>query len=244
MTHSSPNLEIVSKTPSSDGIPSEPAAERRRVPRLSVTGEQFRLTLSGKIFSVVNLSMEGMAIRILERDDLIAFPVGVHVEGIINVRRKKYSVRGRVRNLCGDVVGFEFDGLESTVTDALRMHLDPVELGKELRPIPASDGATWYHGPSGTDLLLWRGVDGEFRRMTLFILGNYIHWDAENGIITGLAEPSEQPDEIRGVVRFETVILKPDSALDSSKLKIAKTLILSSNLSQDLQKWCIRKFEG
>jgi hypothetical protein len=221
------------------------ASERRRVPRLNLTTEQFRLTATGKIFSVADLSTEGMALRVLEPSDLAVFPVAAVVEGTLNLRGDKHAVRARVRHVGRDLVGCQFDGLGGAVTEALRRLLDPTVLGRELKPIPSAEGgALWYHGPTGTDLLLWRGTDGQYRRMALFVLGSYAQWDEASGLSTGRVRSSFEDSEVRGVVRFETLLLDGDSHPDAGKLKVAKTLILSSNLPQDLKKWCARHLES
>jgi hypothetical protein len=61
---------------------------------------------------------------------------------------------------------------------------------------------------------------------------------------TGQVNSSYEQSEVRGVVRFETLLLKPDGRADRGKLNIAKSLVLSSNLPQDLKKWCVRQLEG
>jgi len=217
--------------------------ERRRLPRLSLSSEQFRLSQNGKIFSVTDLSLEGMAIRILDRGDLVLFPVGVLQEGILNLRAEKFQIKARVMRFTNTTVGFKFENLADSSVQALKHFLDPSVLGAELRPLPASESQTtsWYHGPSGTDLLFWRATDGQYRRVTLYVLGSFIQWDRETGLSTGRSQFSAENGETRGIVRFETMLLDPDSTPDRGKLSVAKTLILSSNLPLELQKWCVKQ---
>lgn len=240
MTEKSPSLGVVSD--SGDGLgPEEQGSEKRRVTRLSLTTEQFRLSRNGKIFSVVDLSTDGMALRVLDREDLVLFPVSSQIDGFLNLRGQKYSVQARVRHLGSELVGCQFDRLEGDVIQALTRFLDPVALGSELKPIPSTENGTlWYHGPSGTDLLFWRGTDGQYKRFALFMLGSFVQWDSESRLRTGRVRSSFEQSEIRGVFRFETLLLDPDSRPDQGKLSVAKTLILSSNLTQDLKKWCLR----
>ena len=166
------------------------------------------------------------------------------MQGQLNIKREKFPVSARVRNVRPDIVGCEFENLPSMTQAALKRYLDPDTLGQELRPIPAAGQSTlWYHGPSGTDLLLWRGLDGQYRRITLYIQGSFIQWEEESGVTTGLAETSQERSEIQGIVRLETMMLTADAKPDSAKLSIAKSLLLSSNLPQDLKTWCVRKLE-
>lgn len=244
-TGKSPNLEVISNAQTGSEAAGS-GAERRRRPRLNLTSEQFRLGSNGKIFSVADLSAEGMAIRILDPEDLRVFPVAAEIEGLLNLRGQKQSVRARVKRITPELVGCEFENLGAEARAALERFLDPKVLGQEIRPIPASDTSTlWYHGPSGTDLLLWRGVDGQYRRLTLYVLGSYVQWEIERGLSTGQAQAAAQPEhaEMWGVVRFDTMLMQDDAKPDPQKLKIAKELVLSSNLPQDLKKWCVRHFE-
>jgi hypothetical protein len=232
-TTKSPNLKVVSK----DGE----GAERRRVPRLNVTTEQFRFKDGGKIFSVVDLSSDGMSMRLLEGDDQKLFPMASVIEGTLNLRREKFPIQARVRWTRPETVGVEFEGLAPETEKAIREFFNPEALGQELRPVPASaDGAMWYHGPSGTDLLFWRRPDGSYNRFAVFIMGSYAQWDEGAGLSTGRMQSALERSEVQGYLRLETMLLNPDAAADAGKLDIAKTLILSSNLPQDLKRWCVR----
>jgi hypothetical protein len=234
------SLEVIS----SREIPSTSQAERRRLVRLNLTGEQFRLHQTGKIFSVTDLSSRGMALRILDQSDYLLFPVATEFTGTLNLKGEKLELACRVRHLGSDQIGCEFEKLSAETQTAVDRFLDPVALGRELKPIPSSEGGTlWYHGSSGTDLLFKRGADGQYSSMTLYLLGNIVQWRTEGGLATGRARPSDEQSESRGVLRFETVWFDPDAKVDQTKLGVAKTLILSSNLPEDFKKWCLRRLE-
>jgi hypothetical protein len=248
MTTKSPDLVVVSKPPTGAGSLGEDDSsylERRRLARLNLTSEQFRLQAPGsdsKIFSVTDISQDGMALRLLDAEDLLLFPLAGKVAGTLSIHREKYEVTAQVKRVSWSAIGGQFVSLSQEAAAALGKFLDPAALGRELRPIPASESTvTWYHGPSGTDLLLKRGADGQFSRMTLFVLGSYIQWDKDTGASTGRTEQSQEPGEVRGILRFETLLLHPDPKLDPGKLRIAKTLVMSSNLPEDLRNWCVRQ---
>src|SRR5262249_2303318 len=95
MAHKTPN----EKSPNLKSVSDQDGSERRRMPRLNLTGEQFRLGLNGKIFSVADLSTEGMALRVLEPNDLAVFPVATRIEGTLNLRGEKYAVHAQVRHV-------------------------------------------------------------------------------------------------------------------------------------------------
>lgn len=264
---------MTSKTPTKTGalelVPlrgsvetQDSGTEKRRKPRINLTTEQFCLQStrvrnaandgnmetrpSHRIFSVEDLSPEGMAFRVLDTHDLLVLPVSTVLEGVLNLRGEKLTVKAQVKHLSPYRVGCEFTGLVDQVKATLEKFLDPAVLGGSLRPIPSSDvGTLWYHGPSGTDLLLGRSIDGKYSKLILFVLGSFIQWDEQGGLSTGLAklsdEACDQRSEEWGVVQFETMILTQDAQPDPHKLSIAKAVFMSSNLPQDLKKWCLRQ---
>ncbi len=230
----SPSLEVVSGKGKGNGT------ERRRMPRLQLAAEQFRDSRNGKIYSVADLSRSGLAIRVLDESDLALFPVATVLNGSLNLRREKHPVRVRVTHVARGRVGCELLDVEAPVAKALAGYLEPSVLGQELRPLPSSEsGGIWYHGPSGTDLMLWRRSDGRFRRLALVVLGLCVHWDDEAGLWTGAVRETRDDGETRGVIRFETLIVDRDERPDGGKLNVAKTVLLSSNLPDDLKRWSV-----
>lgn len=218
--------------------------ERRRLPRLNLTRELFRLQQNGKIFSIVDLSLDGMAIRVIDPLDLRLFPMGCSLEGTLNLKKEKYRVMAQVRHLGVDLVGCQFFSLSEEAIEALQKFLDPSFLGQELRPIPSAEGSTiWYHGPPGTDLLFWHKSDGEYHRFLACVHGSYVQWDLIEMLVTGKTKPSHEKSEVRGAIRFDMMLLEKDSEPDPGKLNVAKNLILSSNLPQELKKWCVRRLK-
>jgi len=225
------------KSPSQEG-----SSERRRVPRLGLTSEQFRLSANGKLFPVADISFEGMALRVLDRADLVLFPVGARFDGMLNLRREKHHVSAQVRHLGADLVGCRFEALSGPVEGAIRRFLDPAALGRELRPIPASDAvALWLHGPSGTDLMLWRHADGQYWKFLLIVLGSFIQWEDGRGGATGRITSAREESEVRGVIRLETMLLQTDEKTDPGKIALARKILTEAPLMGELRKWCLRQ---
>lgn len=213
--------------------------DKRRVPRIALTREQFKLTDTGKVFGVQDLSVGGMALRILEPMDMIYFTVGRFVNGTLNLNGKKVPIRAQVRHIKTQMTGCEFIDLDRDTVEMINQFLDPTELGKDLRASPESsgDGAIWFHGPTGTDLMIWRGIDGEFNKFSLYLLGNYVQWESGLGLMSGVFQSEAAVGSMGQITLFE------DSEVDHSKLELAKKLILSSALTQELKRWCTRKLD-
>lgn len=222
--------------------------EKRLLPRLNVTTEQFKLASNGKLFAVSDLSFRGMALRVNDREDLYLFSVGASIFGTLNLRRVKYAIEGRVRHLGRDLVGVEFTALSDEVEKALQRALDPVTLGQELKPVPTGDSSVWYCGPSGSEFLIQRDfnteVDSHAIRLTVIALGILVIWDIDRGLRTGVVTSSFEESQESGASRFETMLFDADTGIDSQKLLIARTLIQNSHLQSDLKMWALRRLEG
>lgn len=236
MTPTSRNLENISK---------QTPTERRRLFRLSLCEQQFRLNPHGKVFSVPDLSSQGLSLRVLDAQDLFLFPVGGRIDGTLNLDGQKLPVSGVIKHVGKDRVGCQFENIGPEVSRTLERALDPARLGAQLKPIPASEsGQLWFHGPSGTDLLFWQSNEGGLRRFALYALGLFTQWDENEGLSTGRTYPALEAGEARGAIRLETLLLERDDAPDSEKLAVAKNLLLSSNLPQDLKSRCLRQLDS
>lgn len=230
-----PPLEIISEESTQP--------ERRRLPRLNLSAEQFRSKESGKIYSVVDLSTGGMAFRLIHADELIFFTAGKTIQGTLNVKREKYLVKAQVKHVRQDLIGCEFTEISKSLEEALVELLSPEALGAELKLLPMSDlGTVWYHGSSGTNLILKRNEEGLCHQFDLFVLGFFVHWDNTKGLQTGRMTHSHQKSEIRGPFRIDSLVLIEDQASDAEKLSVAKRLFLSSNLPEELKTWCAQQF--
>ncbi|MBI2712420.1 MAG: PilZ domain-containing protein [Bdellovibrio sp.] len=220
--------------------------ERRKLPRLSLGSIQFRISengIPGRIFPLKDLSEQGMSLWLDESDSAPSVGDGQILEGALNLRHEKFPVRARTVSISPDRIGCRFEDLSSETSQALKSFLDPSVLGKELRLFPGQQDlqSVEYHGPSGTDLIFRTAPDGRYIVFTIYVLGNFIHWEEETGLSTGETRSSNTRCEQRGVMRLETLELTTDSTPDPKKLNVAKTLVLSSNLPQDTKNWCIRQ---
>ncbi len=225
------DMELISEPKTSE-------MDRRRLMRFVLAKEQFRIKDTGKIFPIADLSHEGLALRLIDKEDGILFTVGRHIEGTLNLEGAKFSISAQVKNLRADVVGCEFKkDLPQASRAAIEDYILPAHIGSDLKPSPTSPAADmlWLHGRCGTELLIWleAGDLKNVRKWILFVGGFFVEWIAESAsedrFTTGRTEHSSQTAEVRGVLRYETTVLLRDSALDASRLGIAKQVILGCN---------------
>ena len=222
------------------------STERRQLPRLSLSSIQFKKTDQGKIYSLKDVSEGGMAIWLDESESHAGFKMNSLVEGVLNLRTEKLPVRAKVVSVSADRVNCQFENLSEATLKTLRAFLAPEILGQQLKLYPSHQDLKTleYHGPAATDLIFKLGSDGRYVIFTIYVLGNFVHWDEERGLSTGVTQSSDQRTEQRGVLRLETLILSQDPSLDPQKLNIAKRLILSSNLPQDTKTWCLQQLSS
>lgn len=219
------NLEAVSKNP----------FERRRFPRLVLSSAQFRSADNGKIFSVLDLSPEGIALRVLDPADLILFTAGREVFGTVNLEGERHEVRFQIHHVRKDRVGGRFEKSSPEFELALRRFSSPEMQARELRPMPSAGDLLWFHSGRGCDLWV-RLIESEPESICFLHHSRYVAWTEEQGLSTGQATASEELSELRGVVALETLEMRPDSLVNREELDIAKSVILGSNLPEHLKK--------
>lgn len=218
--------------------------DRRVVPRLEVTSEQFRLSSNGKIFSVVDLSMRGMGIRVIEPDDLFLFPVGKSFSGVLNLRHVKYQVSAKVTRVARELIGCEFENLSDSVSALLKDALDPRWIGSQLKPMPQLDQLGtpyWYHGPSSTELLIWRQLDGSVSGFFAVVLGQYVSWSEATGLETGWVAGSGTGNRHNGLVFQESLDLRKADAPDRHAIELVRMLVQASSIADPIRAKLIRE---
>lgn len=230
--------------------------EKRQLPRFRLSNELIRLSRDGRIYSLCDLSQSGISFWLRDPAEVQHFSVGLFLEGTLNLKREKFPVKLRVRHLSRERVGGQFENLPAETQSGLEKFLDPRSLGAELKRAELEEnenekegegegiqeGTQWFHGPSGTDLVVKRTPDGDLLFLSLSFLGVWIQWDPGGGWMTGEVSDSGAFSEKGGILRLESFDLILDEVRDSKKLTIAKTLLLSSNLPSDLKTWIMSQF--
>ncbi len=212
--------------------------EKRRLPRVNLSHEQFRLGPNGKLFWVADLSASGFGVRITNPEDLILFTMGRRLEGILNLHGDKQRVSGQVQHVSRGSVGIQFSELEDTVKKAISGFLDPSHLSRGLKRMPGAvdESLAWWSGASGTEIMVWRPeASGEFERALLLLWGGYVEWNKAGEISTGRWSHALEEPEMRGAIRLETLTFHPDQGGGSlPQMAVAKVFLLSSNLPEAL----------
>ena len=259
MTPNDPHLTLQAVESHNPGPASaDPDVERRRIPRVSLPSEQFRLASNGKIFAVADLSSDGMALRLLSLDDRVLFPIGASVDGWLNIDRRKHRISAAVRNIRGEYVGCEFADLGSEVQSELGRWLNPAHLGQTLRlmPTPVGFGTgsldwVWHHGRSGTEVLVKLGDgarapdDRTPEKMVVVLWGtHFVEWTRGLAPVSGSVKFADDRGAVQGVFRVAPELFHSDSALDPAKLNLARTLVAHSKLPEAWKAWAAETREA
>lgn len=223
--------------------------DQRKHARVSLFNEQFKFKENSKVYAVVDLSLEGMALRMIDQEDLHLFPIMRVIEGEMSLSGKKIRIRAKVVNIRQDIVGCEFEfrssGLDTSAARELAEYLRPERLAQELKPMDAEDAhVTWYRSRAGTHILLRRNAKGESQWLGVFILGSFVEWRVGQGLSTGRVAGAADEAVAQGLARFDTMILDKDPKPDRGKCKIALDLIQDSELPKNLKAEIAKLIDG
>ena len=210
------------------------AAEKRKLPRFHITPCQFHDIELKKNFSVQDVSLGGLAIRLVDRADLPVFAVGTEHQGILKIEGLKLPAHFQVRFIRGSLIGGEWVNLN----EALKTHLEqishPESLGQNLKAydLPDFSDTIWYHNPVGVDLLIYLN-DSKISRWTLYIHHSFISWDQETSVQTGRALAEDDEGYAHGIVRVETRLIDYDPQVDRRLIETAVKLVKKAPIKEE-----------
>jgi hypothetical protein len=228
------------------------ATEKRKLPRFHITPCQFHDEKLNKNFSVQDISLGGLAIRLVDRTHLPDFAIGTEHQGLVKVEGLKTSAKFIVRFIRGTLIGTEWTEL----TEILHQHLDdlsrPDHLGEHLKAydLPDLANTVWYHNPVGVDLLYYQSsAEGAsshgISRWTLFIHHSFVQWEIEDGVKTGQTVAEDEEGYAHGIVRLETRLIDYDAMPDRRLIETAIELIEHAAISQiELKKLTLNQLRG
>ncbi len=208
--------------------------EKRRLPRFHITPCQYHDESLNKNFAVQDVSMGGLAIRLLDRSDLSQFGVATDHQGFLKLEGRKFPCSFQVRYIRGTVIGAEWKNLEPELQKALEKISHPRELGLNLKSYDLQDSPNtiWYHNPFGVDLLIYL-QDTRICRWSLFIHQNYISWDELMNVRTGKTMAEDEEGYAHGIVRLETRMINFDEHLDRRLMETALDLIQNTPIKEE-----------
>jgi hypothetical protein len=196
--------------------------EKRKLPRFHISHCQFLDSAEIKTFPVQDVSRGGLAIRLMDRDDLPKFAVSSIHQGMIKVEGKKVPCAFQVRNIRGTLIGAEWVNPSSELISHLEEISHPERLGVNLRKfdLPELNVTHWFHNPVGVDLLFYQPG-----RWMLYIHQNFIQWESDSGVQTGQALAEADEGYAHGIVRLETRLIEYDPMIDRSLVRAARELV-------------------
>lgn len=208
--------------------------EKRKLPRFHITPSQFHDHELKKNFSVQDVSMGGLAIRLVDREDLPRFAVATEHHGILKIEGLKLTATFQVRYIRGSLIGGEWVNLDKALQSHLEQISHPKYLGLNLKPfdLPDSTDTIWYHNPIGVDLLLYM-KDSKIFRWTLYIHHSFLSWEQETSVRTGRALAEDEEGYAHGIVRVETRLIDYDPQVDRRLIETAIELIKSATMKEE-----------
>lgn len=209
-------------------------SEKRKLPRFHITPCQFHDQDLKKNFSVQDVSLGGISIRLVDRSDLPLFAVGTEHQGILKVEGFKLPCQFQVRYIRGSLIGVEWINLNESLKSHLQEITHPKHLGMLLKAydLPDSPDTIWYHNPVGADLLLYLS-DSKISRWTLYIHHSFITWEQETSVRTGRALAEDEEGYAHGIVRVETRMIDYDAHPDHRLMETALELIKDAAIKEE-----------
>lgn len=226
--------------------------EKRKLPRFHITPCQFHDAKLDKNFSVQDISMGGLAIRLFDRADLPEFSVGSEHKGLVKVEGLRIDAIFKVRSIRGTLIGAEWVTPSKELLDHLDQISHPEMLGAHLKlyDLPDLANAIWYHNPVGVDLLFYKAT-GEgatalgIGRWTLYIHHTFVQWDIESGISTGQSVAEDEEGYAHGIVRLETRLIEYDQFADRKLIEASIALIEHAAINHiDLKTMALNHLKG
>lgn len=210
------------------------ASEKRKLPRFHITPCQFHDNELKKNFSVQDVSLGGLSIRLVDRDDLPLFAVATEHQGIMKIEGLKLPCTFQVRYIRGTLIGGEWVNLKDDLKNHLYQISHPDHLGANLKAydLPDSPDTIWYHNPTGVDLLLYLAA-GKIARWTLYIHHSFISWEQEGAVRTGRALAEDEEGYAHGIVRVETRLIDYDPQADHRLMEAAIELVKSAPIKEE-----------
>ena len=207
-------------------------SEKRKLPRFHITPCQFHEAPTGKNFSVQDISQGGLALRLVERNDLPAFAVGSMHHGIIKIEGLKTECHFQVRYIRGTLIGGEW----RTSSEELEKHLEEISHAENLGPgmkeydLPEMTGTPWYHHPVGIDLLFYppggdSASSSAVGRWMAYVHQSYVAWEMDAGVRTGKTMAEDEEGYAHGIVRLETRMLEEDAKVDLQLIRWVEKLV-------------------
>ncbi len=200
--------------------------EKRKLPRFHITPCQFH---SDKNYSVQDISMGGLSIRLVDRSDLPQFSVGAEHHGILKIEGLKIQASFRVIYIRGITIGAEWVKPSAELLKTLEVILNPKHLGQSIKsyPVPDSPNMRWFHTPVGVDLLLYVNEEEKpaLYRWILYFHQTFLQWEKDAGLKSGQTLAEDDEGYAHGIVRLETRLLEHDATVDRRLLETAREFI-------------------
>jgi hypothetical protein len=226
--------------------------EKRKLPRFHITPCQFHEVHSRKNFSIQDVSLGGLALRLVDRSDLSEFSVASEHHGIIKIEGVKTPCSFQVRYIRGTLIGGEFVNLSKELHAHLEKLSHPEALGPGIRQydLPDTEATEWFHHPVGIDLLFY-APSGESAssvhvgRWIAYVHQNFVSWEMDLGVRTGKTMAEDEEGYAHGIVRLETRMLEYDEKVDRTMIRFVERLTeLTAVLSTELKNLVISHLKG
>lgn len=185
------NPKNVSKPVGDRSLDGRSQENRRLFKRYQVDYKHLTIMNDADIFVVRDVSSKGFSVEASERA-FKRLQLGDEFEARMRYFGELYDLQAKVVWKKDHFVGFEIVMARSETFLFLQRLLKPIAVGSTLQLVEprwtssSGDGALWFRGEEGSDLLVWKDKDVEtIAAWRLSTQGECVEWSQNKGFITG-----------------------------------------------------------
>ncbi|MBT3984458.1 MAG: PilZ domain-containing protein [Bacteriovoracaceae bacterium] len=225
--------------------------EKRLLPRFPYCYMTFKAKGPEHVFEVSDISVTGMQLSL--RDGKHELDFGDAISGTLHWSGLEHTVTAKVRWLTNSRLGVEFDWDNSNAE--MSKFLCAENIAKNIKPIHQFAGDQleieipgslkyWLRADGPMEVFVWTHSDGEFSKVQIIMMQNFIEWEDGQGLSTGRTLSKRDMDT--PLIHEDEFVFKMDSEVDTNKMDFSGEilkLISEDFLPADTVQFILRKLE-
>jgi hypothetical protein len=222
--------------------------EKRILPRFPFCYLTFKTDQNSRVYEIKDISHSGMQLSLKDNDGIEESST---ISGKVHWLGKEMVVAGNVKWKTNGRIGIEFNKRQDLAKninnflsdDSLVSYLKPLHKTGYGLELP-SKLKIWLRSDGPVEVFVWNHSDGEFAKIQVLLLENFIEWTDGEGLKTGRILSKRNVDT--PLLDEDEVVFLIDAEIDTTRVERARDFIskISSDLlSRDTQDFILLKLE-
>lgn len=197
--------------------------EKRVFPRFPFSALTFKASCNNEItFSITDISYSGMQIHLKSGKHVLK--ENNAIDGLIHWHGREVQVSATVVWVDGSKIGLSFSEKEQ---DAIKKFLSIENIVQGLRPLHLHSLGIekpqslkfWLKAASALEIFIWTYPDGEYEKVQISFINNFIEWIDGKGLKTGTVQYKENRETPLYAENELTLSIDPN--VDQEKVNFA-----------------------